>query len=456
MSAHILVVDDIEANRRLLQAKLEAKYFTISLASDGHEAIEKTKQDQPDIILLDVMMPGIDGFETCKRLKADPETAHIPVVMVTALSEVEHRVRGLEAGAEDFLSKPVDDFALMSRIRTLSRYNAVAQELRQREASGVRAGLLDDVDQGELDAPSRVLVIDDNPRSSARLAAPLRAAGHTVVTLQDEGGGLGNAMEGGADLAILSMGCSEFDALRLCAQFKMTHHTRSLTVVVAYQDGEMEQALQAMELGASDMIQVPIDDQELLARVRTQTRRGRYIDILRQRVDRGMELAIVDQLTGLYNRRYLMTQLDQRLQRAALGGETLSVMVADIDHFKQVNDTYGHDAGDKVLQELARRLKSNVRPSDVVCRQGGEEFVVIMPDTPGDIACTAAERIRRAVAADLFEVDGVPVALEVTLSGGVSAYRPNNDTPAAMLKRADEALYKAKEAGRNRVESVAA
>jgi two-component system cell cycle response regulator len=148
MSARILVVDDIEANRRLLQAKLEAQYYTVIQAENGPQAIEVAKNELPDIILLDVMMPGMDGYEVCRRLKEDPATAFIPVVMVTALSDTEDRVRGLEAGAEDFLTKPVDDFALMSRVGALMRYNAVASELQpatskwswRRTRSGIRKG----------------------------------------------------------------------------------------------------------------------------------------------------------------------------------------------------------------------------------------------------------------------------------------------------------------------------
>ncbi|HBT35944.1 MAG TPA: PleD family two-component system response regulator, partial [Hyphomonas sp.] len=141
MTARVLVVDDIEANRRLLQAKLEAQYYTVMLAENGIEALNMVERSEPDIILLDVMMPGMDGYEVCRRLKENPATAHIPVVMVTALNDAEDRVRGLDVGAEDFLTKPVDDFALMARMGAITRYNAVASELRQRQASGLRAGI---------------------------------------------------------------------------------------------------------------------------------------------------------------------------------------------------------------------------------------------------------------------------------------------------------------------------
>ncbi|KCZ94030.1 PleD family two-component system response regulator [Hyphomonas johnsonii] len=455
MSARVLVVDDIEANRRLLQAKLEAQYFTVLQAENGQHALDVAEQELPEIILLDVMMPGMDGYEVCRRLKANRLTAHIPVVMVTALSDSEDRVRGLEVGAEDFLTKPVDDFALMSRMGALMRYNAVASELRQRQASGLKAGAMDETQDEELHRPARVFIIDDNPRTSARMATMLRNDGHTATTLL-EAGDMSNLATMGVDIMILSISAKAFDPLRLCAHFKMTEATRAVSIILVCDPSDRARAGKGLDIGASDVIFSPVDRQELLARVRTQTRRSRYIELLRHRVDRGLELSVIDQLTGLYNRRYMMSQMQQLMQRAVMGGKPVSIVMCDIDYFKSVNDTYGHDAGDEVLQEVAGRLRENVRPMDVVCRPGGEEFMVIMPDTPGDLACAAAERIRRAVASQPFMVSGGKREITITLSAGVATIRGPDDTIADITKRADTALYQAKMGGRNRVESVAA
>ncbi|MCA8899978.1 MAG: PleD family two-component system response regulator [Hyphomonas sp.] len=455
MSARILVVDDIEANRRLLKAKLEAQYYTVLQAENGPQALAAAASEQPDIILLDVMMPGMDGYEVCRRLKANPATSFIPVVMVTALSDAEDRVRGLSAGAEDFLSKPVDDFALMSRVGALMRYNAVASELRQRHASGLGAGGAEEIAKEEADRPARIFIVDDNVRASARLATVLREAGHTAVTLA-ESGGMGDLSSTGVDILILSVTSKTFDALKICAHFKVSPSTRAISILLICDPDDRERAAKGLEIGASDVILTPVDRQELLARVRTQARRSRYIEMLRRRVDKGLELSVIDQLTGLYNRRYMMSQLRQLMQRSVMGGKPVSVMMADIDHFKTVNDTYGHDAGDEVLEEVANRLRENVRPMDVVCRPGGEEFLVIMPETPGDLACAAAERIRRAVAGEPFLIAGGEMNISITVSAGVSTIAGPDDTIADLTKRADLALYNAKTAGRNRVESIAA
>jgi two-component system cell cycle response regulator len=455
MSARILIVDDIEANRRLLQAKLEAQYHSVILASNGPQAIDMAREHDPEIILLDVMMPGMDGYEVCRRLKADPVTSHIPVVMVTALSDAEDRVRGLDAGAEDFLTKPVDDFLLYSRVNTLMRYNAVTSELRKREASGLKTGAVDGVTEDEVDRPARVFLIDDNPRTSARIATVLRDHGHKVMTLL-ESGSMGDLAQERTDVLLVSLLSKTFDPLKLCAHFKTNDVTRAVSILLICDPLERAKAVKGLEIGASDMIMAPIDTQELLARVRTQTRRTRYVEILRERVDRGLELSLIDQLTGLYNRRYMTNQLQQYMHRAVMGGKPLSVMMLDIDHFKLINDTHGHQAGDEVLQELADRLRQNIRPMDVACRPGGEEFLVILPETPGDLAYAAAERVRRAIAAGKFNVLSDTREVAVTVSAGVSALLGPHDTMADLLARADSALYAAKSAGRNRVESLAA
>lgn len=455
MTSRILIVDDIEANRRLLQAKLEAQYHTVLVAENGPQALEMAQRELPEIILLDVMMPGMDGFEVCRRLKADPVTSYIPVVMVTALSDMEDRVRGLDAGAEDFLTKPIDDFLLNSRISALMRYNTVATELRQREATGLRSGAMEDLDREEIDRPSRVFIVDDDARSSARIANMLRAQGHKATTLL-EAGEMGDLAAERVDVVILSLFCRSFDPLKLCAHFKVNPVTRSISVVLVCDPHEQAKALKGLDIGASDMITVPVDKQELAARIRTQTRRTRYIEVLRQRVDRGLELSVIDQLTGLHNRRYMMSQLEQLIHRSLHGRRPLSVMMADIDHFKLVNDTHGHQAGDDVLRDIGKRFLANVRPTDIVCRTGGEEFMVIMPDTPGDKACAAAERIRKAVAAEEFLTLNETLSLSITVSAGVSTLQDSADTIDDLIRRADNALYQAKSAGRNRVESIAA
>lgn len=454
MTARILVVDDIQANRRLMQAKLEAKYYSVSLAVDGPDALEKAISTRPQIILLDVMMPGMDGYEVCKRLKANPATRHIPVVMLTALTDVEDRVRGLQAGADDFLSKPIDDFALMGRLEALSRYNAVAHELRQREATSKSTLSFTDLERRQLARAASILVIDQNSQDCQRMVAALKTAGHTVHTWQDRSEG--NPLSGALDLVILALSDQPHNALRLCAHLQSLDTARRFSMIVTHDRSDQDLATEALRIGASDTIALPIDDQELIVRVRTQLKRNRYIQILRQRVDRGLELSVIDQLTDLYNRRYMLEHLEQWLKRASVSGPPVSVIALDIDHFKPINDEFGHEAGDAILKAFADRIKENVRPKDVVCRMGGEEFLVILPETKGDMACLGAERIRHAIADAPFDLGRSEQSIKVTVSAGVASSIVAEDKVADLLRRADKALYRAKQDGRNRIASLAA
>ena len=208
-------------------------------------------------------------------------------------------------------------------------------------------------------------------------------------------------------------------------------------------------------MGVNDYLLRPLDRNELLARVRTQVRRKRYADSLRDNVQASIEMAVVDALTGLHNRRYLESHLATMLHNASQRGRPLSLMILDIDFFKRVNDTYGHDAGDEVLKGFSQRVKSVVRGGDLVCRMGGEEFVVVMPDTEEAVGRKVAERIRQAIERDTFQIDAAGRRIPVTVSIGLSS-RGQDISPDLLFKRADNALYRSKNEGRNRVTSEAA
>ena len=454
MTARILVVDDIEANVRLLEAKLSAEYYDVISATDGVTALAMAAAEKPDIILLDVMMPGMDGFQVCRRLKEDPATRHIPVVLVTALDGRSDRIAGLEAGADEFLTKPIDDVVLFARVKSLTRLKLVIDELRDREASGRRMGVIGGVASRLGGSGGRVVIVDDNDRQAMRIMAELAVEHRPVVEGTLEKAAL--AVRGPVDLVIINTGAKAFDGLRFAAQLRSDEATRNVPILAIYDPDDRARAVKALELGVNDLLAKPIDPQELSARARTQIKRKRYTDLLRNNLDNSLELAVTDPLTGLHNRRYMFGQLEALAQRANKGGAPVAALLLDIDHFKKINDSFGHDVGDEVLREFAVRLASNVRAIDLPCRYGGEEFVAIMPDTTVEAAHMIAERIRRYISGSPFRVAGGSELLTVTISIGVAGMHDENDTPEALLKRADAALYEAKAAGRNRVIASAA
>src|SRR3569833_963617 len=439
MTARILVVDDIEANVRLLDAKLSAEYYEVISATDGVTALAMAAADRPDIILLDVMMPGMDGFEVCRRLKDDPATRHIPIVLITALDGRSDRIAGLEAGADEFLTKPIDDVALFARVKSLTSLKLVIDELREREASGRRMGVIGGVASRLGGAGGRVVIVDDNDRQAVRIMAELAIEHRPVIEANVDKAAL--AVRGPVDLVIVNTGVCAFDGLRIAAGQRSDEATRNLPILAIYDPDDRAKAVKALELGVNDLLAKPIDPQELAARARTQIKRKRYNDLLRNNLDTSLELAVTDALTGLHNRRYMYGQLEALAQRAAKGGSPVACLLLDIDHFKKINDSFGHDVGDEVLREFAVRLASNVRAIDLPCRYGGEEFVTVMPDTALDDAERIAERIRRYVSGSPFRVAQGAELLTVTISVGVAVTLGEGDTHEALLKRADEALY---------------
>ena len=457
MTARILVVDDILANVRLLEAKLSAEYFEVVTAMNGVDALEAVQRAKPDIVLLDVMMPGIDGIEVCKRLKADPTTQHIPVIMVTALDQLEDRVRGLEAGADDFLTKPVNDVALFCRIKSLVRLKMLSDELRARAESSQTMGLVVKNSVSADTRPGNILVVDSRAAFIDRVRVALTGK-HKVSAVIDPLEVIPSITESATpyELVIVNLDAEQFDGLRLCSQLKSLEQTRQIPILIVVAPDDEQRLMRALDMGVNDYLIRPIDRQELMARVNTQIRRARYAEQLRVSVQTSIEMAVTDALTGLYNRRYMETHLGHLVEHSINRGKPLSALAIDVDFFKPVNDTHGHDVGDKVLQELASRIRDNIRNVDMACRVGGEEFTIILPATELHLAQKIAERIRKSIASKPFSAGADGSTLNITVSVGLSTLTGANDKVEEFLKRADQALYIAKREGRNRVTHIAA
>lgn len=456
MSARILIVDDLPTNLKLLEAKLTADYYSVVSAESGAQALERARTERPDIILLDVMMPEMDGFETCRRLNADPATAHIPVVMVTALTDVQDRVQGLEAGADDFLSKPVNDLILFARVRSLVRLKRSMDEWRLREETCDRFGVL--ASQGRREEPSassQVLVVESDAYLSTRLATTLEEEGHRVRCVNSDAEALDALSTGEWDLMITSLYLDGGDGLRLCSRVRAEEALRTLPILLVIEPEEMGGLAKGFDLGINDYLIRPIDPNELRARAITQLRHRRYRRRLQETYRRSLSMALTDDLTGLYNHRYMCAHMETALDRVRNGGKTLSLLMIDIDHFKRVNDTHGHAFGDEVLRRLAASMNRNIREFDMAARRGGEEFVVIMPDSEPEDARRVAERLRRLVQ-ELVLVPGPgKPPVPVTISIGVAWTRDGLEDADGLMTRADRALYAAKNAGRNRIECQA-
>lgn len=452
MSARVLVVDDILPNVKLLEAKLTSEYYDVLTATNGKEALEKVAAESPDLVLLDVMMPGMDGFEVCTRIKQNPALAHIPVVMVTALTDAEDKVRGLESGADDFLSKPINDIALMARVRSLVRLKMALDEWRVRENTANQLGVVEKQSNVMMESAdkARVLVVEDKNFEQRKIQETLQRDQDDVTVTENGAKTMELVATQEFDVLIVSLNLAGEDGLRLCSHLKSSERTRSIPIVMIGGEEDMPRIAHGLEIGAHDYILRPVDRNELLARVRTQVRRKRFQERLRSTYEISLSMALTDSLTGLYNRRYLEVHLEKLLLKNQESKKSLAVLLVDIDHFKQVNDKYGHTAGDEVLQIFSQRLLGNLRSFDLVARLGGEEFAVILPDVSEQRAWMVGERLRASISDVAFNVTGHE-GIAITTSIGAALIDHNQHTKHEVLERADKCLYEAKKGGRNAV-----
>ncbi|CAK6513493.1 PleD family two-component system response regulator [Rickettsia helvetica] len=444
----ILIVDDIETNIKLLTAKLLKEYYTVLTANSGKEALAILKKGKIDIILLDVMMPEMDGFEVCKTIKTDPETTHIPVVMVTALSDIDDRVKGLEAGADEFLTKPINDTALFVRLKSLSRMKSLIDELKLRNNTNALLGVTN-IEMHDTCTDKKILLINDDIVQAKNIKQMLLKITQNVkvISNSDE---LDIINEYTPDLVIISSTLENEDPLRISVILRGKAEISGVVIILQIDEDGMPLVVKGIELGINDYFVYPIEESELLARIRTQLRRKQYQDNLRNDLEQSVNLAAKDSLTGLFNRRYFDIHLKQMIEKANKESIKLYLLMCDIDNFKHVNDTYGHQAGDKVLTIVSRILKNTLRVTDLIARFGGEEFTILLTDIDISKAIETAERVRVKIEYMDFHIEDQIEPLKKTISIGVTEYK-KEESIESFIERADKAMYEAKTTGKNQV-----
>ncbi len=458
----VLLVDDSPLVLEVLRDKLSRAGLEVLTCDSGRAALERAEADPEaiDLVIVDVRMPDLDGLALTRALRARPRTRQTPILLLTSLDSTDDTVEGLEAGADDFLTKSVSDGELVARVRSLIALGELRGRLSAQREAISRMFADDEAPRGADDGEPRdvVVVAHDNPSVRARVAATLDGFERTrVVTERDlrravahlaEAQALDAGGRQGRRALIVSYGA--FEALAAEAM--------PAGVVVMDDAPSAAHRIRAFEAGVEDYLPADVPPTELEARVSGVLRRQERLRTMQVARDQAFLAAIIDPLTGLYNRGYCQEHLRSELKRAERYGGSFALLMLDLDHFKEVNDTFGHPTGDAVLREIARRLGQATRASDLVARYGGEEFVIILPSTGPDEALQAADKIRALVR-------GAPVhaptncgaglaALSVTVSVGVACCPADALDAEELVRRADQALYAAKQSGRDRVASV--
>lgn len=426
MNGRILIVDDIATNRILYRARLAAAFYEPLVAVSGAECLAIAAEAQPDLILLDLHLPDLPGHEVLRRLRANPATRDILVIVLTAMTDSAVRLAAFAAGADDVIGKPAGDAMLLARVRNLMR---------------AKAGV--DFPAGEALAPgfaepatafeprARVAVVSARGEAGRRLQRELGEALGGQPLLLSRSQALAEAAatdatgpRGVPDVFILQDdGSDTTGTLRFLSELKSHPSTRHSAVCMLGRSGAGDEAAIAFDLGADDIVGTDVSAAELALRTRGLIRRKRRGDQKRARIEDGLRLAMIDPLTGLYNRRFAMPHLATIAARAAESGSPFAVMVVDLDRFKLVNDQFGHGAGDQVLVEVSRRLTANLRSTDLLARIGGEEFLVALPDAGMELARTVAERLCQAIEERPIRLPS-GAGLTVTVSIGVAVSDP--------------------------------
>lgn len=447
MTATLLVVDDLKRDANLLSDKLFSEYYTVLTSNSTKDALKVLNNTNIDIVLLDPMISDMDGFELCRRIKKNPQTTHIPIVMVTAVANIEDRIQGLEAGADEFLTQPINETALFARVKSLVRMKTVIDELKLRNR--ISSKLVSKKVQPHKDFSSqKILLIDDDIVQANNIKNNLSSlfSEIKIIHKSTDIDMLGAFVP---DLIILSCQLTEENPLRAVVYLKSKPHLKYTIFMMLAEEENASMVIKGMDIGINDYFIYPVDLSELHARVKTQLRRKIYQNDLQQELDKSLDLAIKDSLTGLFNRRYFDAHIDQLINKSRNSNKPLCLLMIDIDNFKKINDSYGHQCGDHTLKDLADILKTSVRVTDLVSRCGGDEFSILISNTDIDMCKKIADIIRQKVENFVFNI-GDNQTIKSTISVGVVQCHKTESTQE-FISRGDKALYKSKNTGRNKV-----
>ncbi|MBW2154946.1 MAG: diguanylate cyclase [Deltaproteobacteria bacterium] len=449
----LLIVDDDPLNVKLMAKKLSQHQYNILMAYDGETAIAKARAESPDLVLLDIMMPGLSGYEVTEILKKDPNTKDIPIILVTALDGTDDKIKGLEAGADEFLNKPVNTAELLARVKSLLRLKLYQDQLKARVHFQALVASPDEMKKTQADRVNlpTILLVDDCEKEIRLIKGYLQAEAYQIKQASTGEETLSRLLRENIDLVLLDILLPGMDGFEVVRRIREMEDARNVQILAITCLQDMESKVKGISLGADDYLIKPINKHELKVRVKALIRKKAYLDTLRDDYETAVYSAITDKLTGLYNRAYFEHFLKLEIKRADRQKGQVALIMLDIDNFKQCNDTFGHLAGDEILKTLGRLIRENIREIDMAARYGGEEFSIVLPNTDKQGAITVASRICTLVYDHPLMPDCVEKNIRLSVSIGLSVYPSEADTVQRLIQNADRQLYRAKREGKNRV-----
>ena len=417
----VLVTDDSAAQRAAIRRELEPLGLEIFEAENGLLALKAIREVQPHLVTVDIEMPVFNGFRVIEQLRARDETMTTPVIMISGLPPEEQRLKALEAGAIEYFRKPFPKGELRSLVQDL---------LAQLESNRSR----------------RIACIDASDELRTTVKQQLQLHGYCCDVFDSAEAFLKSAGSMTCDLVLIDLHLKQRGTYEVLEALRNDSEWSAVPKVGMTRDGKRKEVLSAFHLGLDDFVRKPFYREHLLVRVEHQLR-------VKDNAQRLKKLATVDPLTGLHNRGEITRRIAAEISRSRREHANLGVLMIDIDHFKRINDTFGHPFGDKVLRVVAQRVREDLRVTDVVGRYGGEEFVALCPKVTPTGMELLADRVRQRVEELRFTVEAGEIDVSISIGGCV--WEPDSLLPDMTLepfiKPADKALYAAKEGGRNRV-----
>jgi two-component system cell cycle response regulator len=447
----ILIVDDDPGSLRLLESMLPVDKYNVVKASNGEDALISAFDQPPDLILLDIMMPGMNGYEVTRQIKNDKRTKDIPIIIVTSLEESECRSKGMEEGAEELLTKPVHSTELLTRVSSMLRLKEYRDQLTIRTLSGKNFCFMpkmqQDIQVKDEEIPV-ILVVEDTEVDAKIIENALEGEPLRLKIVNNGQDVFSFVEQEKTDLILLDIILPDMNGFEICRRLKKYHKDIQVVIVTCLDD--LESKIKGVELGADDFLVKPIIGRELKARIKTLLEKKVHLDSLRTHYEEALDRSQLDWLTGLYNHGYFQQFLGYELQRSLKQGFPVSLIMIDVDDFKNYNDTLGHSAGDVILRDMGQVVRNTIREVDFAARYGGEEFAIVLPYVNRDNIRTVAQRIHDALTSHDYFHDKSIKLKNPTVSMGIAIFPEEATNKSDLIIQADSMLYLAKKNGKNR------
>ena len=448
----ILIVDDEPNNVKLISAMLYKEPFDIVTACNGKTALEVINNNKIDLILLDIMMPEMDGYQVTRSVKENEKTKDIPIILVTALYSGEDKRRGLNAGADEFITKPVNKVEIIARIRSMLRLQQYREQMIVRKQSEDFSSIPLINPLSGRNCSQCVLLVEDNIKDTKLIQQILINEPYNLRVVSSGEDAIALVLKEKIDLILLDIMLPKMDGYHVCQYLKNNSNTYDIQIVMVSCLSDLDSRIKGVDEGVDDYLVKPIDSRELKSRINVLLKKKQYLDQLHSHREEALSFAITDGLTRLYNQSYLKRYLEMEITRALNREYVIGLLLADLDNFKKYNDTIGHFYGDSILKEVANIIKSHIREIDFPARYGGEEFAVVFPYADVRSVINVAEAIRKSIEQHVFtEETSDPSLASITVSIGVAFCPADANNTDDLIEKADYMLYRAKKSGKNQI-----